>query len=256
MTSIVNQAKLTLTLTRFNLRSRYRGTWGGLLWVMINPLAMYGVQSLVFKKFLKLDIPNYFTFLLSGLLPWIFLSMSMRMAPPLIESRSAILKSFFIDPKIFIRGQVIDNFINFILPFGTLMIAVGLIEGQIRPLMIAKACLALVPIFLLSYALTLVLSLLQILYRDTRFVLDFVLSFLYFLTPIFYPRDYIPETFQILVDINLLYWFITPFQQAFSTTSPSFFFSEWFKALSLGVIVVGLSNWLWNRFKNSMVLKL
>ena len=53
-------------LTVANMKSRYRKTFAGFLWVVMSPILIYGVQSLVFKHFLKIDIPDYSLFLLGG----------------------------------------------------------------------------------------------------------------------------------------------------------------------------------------------
>src|ERR1035437_5970491 len=81
-------------LTVANLKSRYRKTFVGFLWVILNPLILYGVQSLVFMKFLKLQVPNYTLFLLSGLLPWVFIVQSVEMCTSLIVINGKLFKSF------------------------------------------------------------------------------------------------------------------------------------------------------------------
>jgi ABC-type polysaccharide/polyol phosphate export permease len=56
------------------MKFRYRKTFAGFIWVILNPIMMFVVQSLVFKRFLKIEIPDSFVFLLGGLLLWIFIT--------------------------------------------------------------------------------------------------------------------------------------------------------------------------------------
>ena len=63
-------------LTVANMKARYRKTMIGFFWVVLGPILMYSVQAFVFQKFLKLELHNYYLFLLGGLLPWIFITSS------------------------------------------------------------------------------------------------------------------------------------------------------------------------------------
>src|SRR5665647_1643549 len=87
-------------LTVASLKSRYRKTWAGFVWVILNPLLMFGVQSLVFKRFLGLQIPDYYLFLLGGLLPWIFMSSTIQMGTPIFVTQAQLLRSFKINPMV------------------------------------------------------------------------------------------------------------------------------------------------------------
>ena len=104
-------------LTVASLKSRYRKTFAGFIWVVLNPLMMFGVQSLVFKTFMRIQVPDYNLFLLGGLLPWIFFSSTIQMTTPLFVTQSYLLRSFKINPMVILTSQVIDNFINFIASF-------------------------------------------------------------------------------------------------------------------------------------------
>ena len=67
------------TLTFSEMKGRYRNTWAGFIWVIINPILMFSVQALVFKHILRLNMERYYLFLLGGLLPWIFISSTLNM---------------------------------------------------------------------------------------------------------------------------------------------------------------------------------
>src|SRR5271154_4561101 len=94
-------------LAAANLKSRYRRTVAGFLWVVLNPLIMFGVQSMIFRHVLKIQISNYFLFLLSGLLPWIFITQSMDMCTSLFQANGGVLKSFHLNPLVLLTAQLI-----------------------------------------------------------------------------------------------------------------------------------------------------
>jgi len=210
----------------------------------------------VFKYFLKIALPNYFLFLLAGLLPWIFISMSLRMSVPIFEEKRALLKSFKLNPLVLIYTQIFDNLINFILPFLTLIFAISFLGETISwqgivllPLAISTLLLGLLP-------LCWMLSVLQIFFRDIRFIVEFSLSFLFFLTPIFYPRTFIPLQWQFLVDYNLIYVLIEPFFfSVYHFEGMNFLFSL-LRATGASLIIFMMAYLLWRNKRNEFYLKL
>lgn len=203
----------TRALTAANLKARYRKTFSGLLWVILNPLIMYGVQSLVFKKFLQLGVPNYALFLLSGLLPWIFITQSLEMCTPILVGSSQLLKAFPVSPLVYIAAQLLDNMINFMAAFFLILIPISIIEPTSHPGLLLLP----IPLFILVagiLGMAWLLATLQVFLRDTRFIVSFGLSISFFLTPVFYPITMVPENYRWLVVINPFYRLIAPFRHA------------------------------------------
>ena len=82
-------------LTLYNMKARYRKTVAGFIWVNLDPILTYGVQSLVFKHILNFQMRGFYLFLASGLLPWIFFMQTIRMCTPIFEAR----KNFFLSNR-------------------------------------------------------------------------------------------------------------------------------------------------------------
>ena len=134
----------SIILAMANMKARYRDTIAGFIWVVLNPLIMFGAQSVAFKKFLRLDVPNYYLFLLGGLLPWIFLVNSLQMCTPVFEEKGPLLKSFKIQPLVVLSAQLFDNFVNFLFAFFILLsltvislafvtfLAISFIDGKLN----------------------------------------------------------------------------------------------------------------------------
>src|SRR5258708_5886389 len=118
-----------IILTAANLKSRYRKTIAGFLWVIINPLLMFWVQSQIFIKVMKISLTNYPLFLLSGLLPWLFMTQSLEMSATIFNQMGSALKAFPVHPFVFLAAQLIDNFINFIAAFLVLLIPIVLFSS-------------------------------------------------------------------------------------------------------------------------------
>ena len=112
-----NQWLVISTLTFAEMKARYRNTVAGVLWVMLNPLFMFGVHALIFKHILKIDVSRYYVFLLSGLLPWLFINSALTQTVNCFISLRDALLSFQIHPLSLILSKCLDCFFNFLLPF-------------------------------------------------------------------------------------------------------------------------------------------
>lgn len=198
-------------LTIASIKSRYRKTWAGFLWVILNPIMMFGVQSLVFRKFLKIDIPDYFLFLLGGLLPWIFFTQTVQMGTPVFVVQSQLLRSFKINHWVVLGSQVLDGFVNFIASFILIMLPFYLMSDK-NVLWLLILPLAFIPLLIGTLSITVIMSVLNVFYRDINFVMGFIFSLLFFLTPIFYPREFVPPEYQWMITMNPIIYLIEPFR--------------------------------------------
>ena len=241
-------------LTLASLKARYRKTFAGFIWVVLNPLLMFGVQSLVFKKFLRLDVPNYYLFLLGGLLPWIFFSTTIQMATPVFVSQSSLLRSSKINPLVILGSQVMDNFINFLASFLLILFPFYLYAGK-DFLSLTLLPLALIPLLMGTLGLSIALSTINVFFRDTNFVMGFIFNLLFFLTPIFYPRDYIPENMRWMVDLNPIFYLLDPFRQLIYFGGDQFW-PALLKGFVVGIVASGLAAIIWKRKRNAFYLKL
>ena len=242
-------------MARANMSSRYRKTVAGFIWVVINPIILFAAQSIVFKYFLKIDIDNYFTFMLGGLIPWTFLTSTISMATPTLQNSRELLKAFKINPFILIAAQVMDNGINFVFTFIILLIPM-IIFGNITLTGLMFFPLALILMVFSVGTLSWCLSVLQIFFRDTTFIVSFILNIMFFLTPIFYSEEFIPEAFRWMLNLNIFYVMIEPFR----ITVHDFSFHDMFISLGKGCILASLltlvSFRIWRRRKNEFYSQL
>ena len=236
-------------LTIANMKSRYRKTIAGFIWVVMSPIMMYGAQSLAFRQFLRLDIPDFFIYLLSGLLPWIFITQTASMSAPLLLSSGNLLKSMQIHPLVVLMSQVIDNFFNFMFAFVILFIPIYWAESvDLRGLLLLPVGLG---ILVLGVAgMCWFLSVLNIFFRDVQYIVSFLVSVMFFITPVFYPVSYVPEKYRWMVDCNPFYGLIRPvrstlYQLDMANVLESFGVGA---AWALGFLL--LAAYYWKRKKN------
>jgi lipopolysaccharide transport system permease protein len=246
---------LVFSMTKATMKSRYRKTAAGFLWVILNPILTFAVQALIFKNILKVNVENYYLFLLSGIIPWIFLTSTISMTVSSFVMNRPVLMAFKLDPRIFVFAQTIDNFITFIISFVVLL----LLNGQLSVLYGLKLpmfVMALILMCLSTFLISCLLATLHVFMRDTQFIVQFALNLFYFITPIFYPVDLIPEKYQWAIRLNPLYMLIKPFQSIFWKYDPDLFLVDYTKALGLLVALAILTVIYWQRKKDVLYFRI
>lgn len=246
---------LVKDLTAASIKSRYRETFAGFLWVAFNPLLTYVVHAVVFSTFLKIQIQHFFLFLLSGLMPWMFISQTAMMTTPAFEENSQLLKSFKFNPIGLILSKILDNFINFVTVFLALFIfIIFFYKTSISLTGLMLLPLSLLPLLSGVLGLSFLLAIFQVFYKDTRHIVQFLTSIMFFLTPIFYPVTFIPEPYRWVAFYNPIYILIEPFRICLYNFSFTLFLASFGKALLLSLCLIGGALLKWRAKKNEFYL--
>tara|TARA_R110000868_G_scaffold164359_12_gene396906 strand:- start:6479 stop:7237 length:759 start_codon:yes stop_codon:yes gene_type:complete len=244
----------TIELTRAQLKARYRNTIAGLVWVILNPLIMFGAQAVAFKHILKIDIDEYYLYLVCGLTPWIFLIMTIQMTTPVLLHSGPLLKSFKINPLVLIFSHVADNFLNFLFAFAVMYLPIQLMYSPPS----WSILLAIFPMLLLIIGISSIcttLSLLQVFYRDVNYVVTFVTGVIFFVTPIFFSEVMVPDTYRWLFDYHVPYLYIKAFRACFYQFDMTFFLIALSKATLATIVLLGIASFTWKRNKNELYLR-
>jgi lipopolysaccharide transport system permease protein len=202
---------LVEVLVRRELKARYRGTTLGFLWSFVNPLILMGLYVLVFSVYMRIDMPNYPAFLLSGIFPWLWFSASLNEATESIIGNGPLIRKVYLPSEVFPLVPVGSNLVHFIasLPilFGFL-IAAGLTPSWSLLLLPVVICLQ----ALFTYGIALGVSALVVQFRDLFHIVPNFLTALFFATPIFYPTTLVPDRYRVLIDVNPLSYLINAYQ--------------------------------------------
>lgn len=244
-----------MALASANIKARYRKTVAGFVWVVMNPILMFSAQSMAFKAILKLQIPNFFVFLLGGLLPWIFITHTVDMTCTLLLERGTLLKSFKIHPLTVLWSQIIDNLVNFLAAF-FILLAIIMSKGDVSSWHIVLLPIGMLILIVGVAAMCWLVSILQIFYRDVKYVVQFLTSVMFFLTPIFYPISFVPEQYKPLVMYNPFYALIEAVRTTIYQPDLDNIIFAFTRGSIVAVLFLGLAYLNWRRKKNEFYLKL
>jgi len=213
-TKIFRYRWLALELIARDLKLRYRGSALGFAWTLLNPLLFMGVYVLVFGIYLKIGIPNYAVYLLSGLLPWVWFSNAlMQGTTAILDGRMYVGKTIF-PAEALVLVPVCSNFVNFLFSLPVLVAVVVLFHGSLGlPLLALPAIVVIQMIFTL--AVLFFVATLNVFYRDFQQLMTYAVMLFFYLTPIFYQASHVPPAIRPFVEASPIAVLVRGYQQVF-----------------------------------------
>lgn len=185
-----------------DLNAVYRRSFLGTLWIFINPLLQLWVYNIVFSDILQVGTENYYIFLASALIPWIFFSTSITGGARCVINSQDMVKKVYYPREVMPISFVTTAFITMILSFFAVLIIIFLSGGSIRLSVLVYLPLVLLIEYLFSLGLAFITSALTVYFRDMEFILGIITMAWQFLTPVMYPSDIVPEQLLPIWNLN------------------------------------------------------
>ena len=181
--------ELLSSLTRRELKIKYKDSILGFLWTLLNPLLYLVVFSIVFTVFLKTNVPLYGVYLLSGLLAWTLFSTGTTGATISITGNGPLVQKVWFPREVLPLSAIGAALINFF--FQAIVLAIALVVFMRAPAWDYAPLLvpALLVTMLWAAALGIVLSAINVHYRDVQHFLELFFLAWFWLTPIVYQYD-------------------------------------------------------------------
>jgi len=177
-----------------DLKTRYRSSVLGVAWSFLQPLGMMVVITFAFSVINRAPptIEHYSVFVLSGLLAWNFFSAAVTGATGSVVANAALVKKVYFPRLILPVSVVISSLINFLLALPVWMV-VAIIAGHPIHVTLLLLPFVITVQVIFSVGMSFMLSTLNVFYRDTQFILELAMLALFFLTPIWYDIDSVPQ---------------------------------------------------------------
>ncbi len=200
---VVRYRELFAFLVWRDIKVRYRQTLLGGLWAILQPLIAMIVFTLIFHRLAGVgtDGAPYPLFAFAGLAPWTFFAASVSQSSnSLIGNQNLVGKVYF--PRIFIPlGAVSALLLDLVLSLG--IFSVLLVWYHWRP----SPAVFLLPVFILAAFLAaggvgLILSALNVNFRDVKYAVPFLIQMGLFVTPVIYPMRYVPKRWIWVLALN------------------------------------------------------
>jgi ABC-type polysaccharide/polyol phosphate export permease len=206
---------LVVELVRRELKLRYRGSWLGFFWTLLNPLIMTLVYTLVFSYFLRIGIPKFPAFLFCGLLPWMmWFTESVTMGTNCLVDHAAFLKNAIFPSQILPIVAVSTGMMNYVFSLPVLIVLLLAFGIPLGITMLALPVIMAVQ-FLFTLGIVYFTATYNVFFRDLRYIVQHILTALFFLTPIMYDFSIIPPKFHVFLKLNPLTHIIDAYRNVF-----------------------------------------
>ena len=220
LVSLYSYRSLLKALVLKDLKLKYRGSVFGFLWSLANPLLMIVVYTLAFTFILGIRSEMFVFYLMLGQLAWTFFASSIMMSTASIVDNSGLLRTVVFPRAILPIATVLFNFAQYLLtiavflPLMFLWYRIPLVE----PMILFPVVLVLHVAFTIGIAL--ILATITVFFRDVRHLIEVALAALFWMTPIIYELDRVPERLRLLILLSPMSPFVVAYQKLF-------FFREW-----------------------------
>ena len=235
--------ELIILLVKRDIAVRYKRSLLGLLWTLLNPLLTSLVLWFVFINIFSAKLPDgtqFAPYLLAGVLLITFFSQGFNQAADSIALGSGILMKIYVPPQVFAFAGAVSNAVNFC--FGLFALAfISLITGDGVSIFFPVTILVIFSMLMYVTGLGLLVSIAYVRYDDTRSIFAILISFMMYLSPIFYPKEILGETMLAVVNANPLTSFLDVFRYVFSNTG-SASWADWayMGGFSAFILIMGI----------------
>ena len=184
-----------------SVKTRYKRSALGVLWTLLNPLLNTLVLAVVFAQLFRFQVNNYPIYILVGLVFWNFFAQTTTQAMNTLIWGSSLLKRIYIPRTIFavaVLGNGLVNLLLALIPLAGIMLVMR--HPFTLALLFLPVSILLMAMFTLGLALF--LSTLAVFFADVVEMYGILLTVWFYLTPIIYPLEVVPERFVPLLRLN------------------------------------------------------
>lgn len=191
----------------FNIR--YRQSLIGVLWAVIQPLSMMLLFTFVFTYLIKADVSDYprSIFFYAGLLPWTFFSNSVNFSLTSLTNNYDLITKIYFPREILPLSGIVMAFLDYIIA-AVIFIPLLLIHHIHITYNIFWIVPLLAMLFIFTLSMCLLLSSLNVYYRDVKLATGFLIQLLFFASPVLYSIDNLSLKFKLILFINPLTFII------------------------------------------------
>ncbi|MFZ4893234.1 ABC transporter permease [Plantibacter sp. Mn2098] len=197
---LASARELLANLTLRDIRGQYKRTVLGRVWSLASPLSAMLVYTFVFSFIFNIKpaagdpsgVNVFAIWLLCGLLPWTFFSSAISAGMGSVVGNSGLITKVYFPRVVLPISSVLTVGYNWLFEMGVLAIALLIVGANVLPWLPLVALMMLV-LVLFATGVGLALSVANVYFRDTQYLLTIILQIWMYLTPIVYPETLVRE---------------------------------------------------------------
>ena len=249
---------LRLLVTR-DLTVRYKRSFLGVWWTLLNPmlqtLVMWIVFGLIIDRFGGADLVEpYIVYLLAGVITMNFFSQTVLATGSAVRNASSILSKVYVPPEIFAFATSIAGAVNFVISSGPLILAT-LVAGQGVAWTVVLVPVHVLLLLAFVSGLGMIIASLAVYFYDVLDLTRVALQLTFYLTPVFWTESFLSDRFLAVVRVNPMYAYVQSFRDLFYLGEfPPLW--QWLVIAGSALAALTLGMWMFGRSWRRLVAEL
>ena len=243
---------LLKNLVTRDLKVKYRRSFLGFLWSVLNPLLMAFIINAVFSHLFRFQVEYFIIYYLLGSVMFNFMTEATIGAMMSVINAGGLIKKVYIPKYVFPMEKCIFAFINMLFSITAIIVMILVVRMPVN----SNALLFFVPMLytaVFSLGIGLILASLTVFFRDIEHLYTVFVSAWIYLTPVIYPEDILSDRLKSFMKFNPMYYYVGYFRSVVMYGEiPSLSMNVVCMAFSLGFLALGL--FIFKRFQDRFVL--
>ena len=218
-------AGLLRELLRRDLDARWRGSVLGALWGVLQPVGWMAIYLTVFGLVLRVPPPpgsetfGFPIYLLVGLVPFLAFQEGVTRSAGVLHENANLVRKLRIDPTLFVLTVCGSALVLELVGLGAI-VAYEAARGVLAPARLGWLVAGLVAQVLLTLGPAFAVAILAAFFRDLLLLLPFLLTSVFYLTPVVYPVEMAPAPLRAIIAANPMAWVLQFFRAALAGAEP------------------------------------
>ena len=246
--------ELLLVITKKEIKVRYKNSYFGYLWSILNPLGFALVFYFVFKIVMRVEMKDYALFLVVGLFPWQWIANTTAASTVVYVSNASIIKKVNFPRSILPLATAMQDMFHFCCAIPIIILFLLIYSKQPSTLWFFGVPLLLLIQLTMVYGIALSLSSVNLFFRDLEQIIPIFLNFMFYPTPILYPIKLIPENLQHLVYFNPFAPIILSWRSLLFRGELDFFLIAMSAGYALSILAIGVLIYQKTKYRFAEVL--
>jgi lipopolysaccharide transport system permease protein/teichoic acid transport system permease protein len=217
LTDLYQNKALIMQMARWDFKSRYLGSYLGLLWAFIQPTVTIMIFWFVFEVgFKSAPVENipFILWLITGMIPWFFFSDSLMNATTAVVDNSFLVKKIVFRVSMLPIVKILTSLVVHLF-FIAVIFAIFFAYGIFPSLHSLQVLYYLFATIILLLGLSWITSSVVVFSKDIGQLVSMFLQFGFWLTPIFWSINIIPQNYHTVIKLNPIYYITEGYRDAF-----------------------------------------
>ncbi len=238
--NLIQYKFLLSELVKKGIKLKYRRSYLGIVWSLLEPLLTMIVLTIVFGTLYGNTDKTFPVYILTGRLIYSYYSTATKSALKSIRANSAMIKKVYVPKYLYPLSTVIFNYIIFLISL-IVLAAVSIVLGIKPTIYLLQAPIALILVLILSYGCGMILATIGVFFRDMEYLWSVVLMIIMYTCAIFYyPEKLLKSGWFWILKYNPLYGIIKIFRDSVFGKPINMHYLMYTTAFSLLCLVIGL----------------